>query len=189
MDKNLAEPHSRSLKRVLLWVAVVITPLLLAYSYRYELILAIPSVQAGRLRLISNDTQLPFPPSSRVVKFEELGLEGPFPEWRFYWISWFVYWESWRCYGARWYDDTADSWYAKVMIPDSSYVEFKDAVLKKPNSPFRYGPYGLWAMERQPIDPEFKRIIVGRRGELDCVEVLAQKQDGKYAIYVEFECK
>jgi hypothetical protein len=188
MEKHLTSPPKRSRKSVLFGIGFIAASFLLVYSYRYDLILALPSVQTDRLRLILKDTQLPFPPSSRVVKFSELPLQGPYRDWQYYGVSWLVYWESWRRYGVRWYQDDLDSWSAKIVIPESSYAEFKEAVSKKPVSPFQSGPYGVWDMWRKPVDPEFDRIVVGR-GEVDCVEIIAKREDGRYSIFVGYECK
>jgi hypothetical protein len=184
MEKNLTAPPKRSRSRILFWVALIAAAFLLVYSYRYDLILLLPSVQADRLRQVSYDTQLLLPPSSQIVKFSDSPFqEGPFREWRFYWTSWAFGWDSWP----RWYLSDPDSWCAKILIPESSYAGFKEAVSKKPDSSFD-GPFVTAVVKWAPVNPEFERIIVGEN-PVECVEVSAWKEGGKYAIFIGYECK
>jgi len=188
MKKTSSKPGHRSRRRVLFGVALIVAILLLAYSYRYDLILMLPSVQADTLHLISYDTKLPLPPSSRIVKFSELLQEGPFRDWRLYWISWGKFGEFWRFNWSRRYQDDPDSWCAKIVMSESSYAEFKKALSTRPDSPFQDGPFIAGVVKWEPVNPEFKRIIVGEN-QVDCVQVSTWKEGGNYAIFIGYECK
>ena len=150
----------------LLLLVVCVSLGLLAYSFDASFVW--PSQQAEKMRIITNEAALPFPPSARVTKF---------------------------------YKVTEDVWLAKVMIPESSYAAFKEAVSKKPVSPFQgivvlhrtfglsflYVPYWWSTPDPDLVDPEFKKAIVGSHFVFS-VELHAMKNDDGIAVYVACEC-
>lgn len=90
---------------------------------------------------------------------------------------------------------------AKVMIPESSYAAFKEAVSKKPVSPFQ--SMGIWNRTSvltfllipywwNPPDPdlvdrEFRKAIVGSHFVFS-VELYTIKKNDGIAVYVACEC-
>jgi hypothetical protein len=101
----------------------------------------------------------------------------------------------------KFYKITEDVWMAKVMIPESSYAAFKEAVSKKPISPFQNTtfwnrtsllsfliiPYWWESPDPELVDPEFKKAVVGSHFVFS-VELHAMKNDDGIAVYVGCEC-
>jgi hypothetical protein len=101
----------------------------------------------------------------------------------------------------KFYRLSQDLWMAKVMIPESSYAAFKEAVSKKPASPFQvsafetrtsglsfiYLPYWWSTPEPDLVDPEFKKAVVGSNFVFS-VELHAERKADGIAIYVACEC-
>jgi len=85
--------------------------------------------------------------------------------------------------------ETADTWWAKVLIPKASFAEFKETILKKGDSAFpNDSPGGPWKPRWwNPVNSEFKRMTIGCHFVYG-VETVATKEDDNYAIFMACEC-
>jgi hypothetical protein len=84
---------------------------------------------------------------------------------------------------------TEDTWWAKIMIPEASFAEFKETVLKKGDSAFHDDiPGGGWRPRWwNPAKPEFRRLTIGSHFVFS-VETVATKENGEYVICMACEC-